>query len=715
MPVIKIIKKSFFLKILFFTTFMSFIPFLLLGLYSLVQVNHLSGKIMNLQIEKTKASVLTQKHTYLEKEAETISLEFAKVENNLKLIQKQAEMIFSKENDSFSPNPDIKLVKSTQGYLRETELIIDKYDRANFFVSSHATGSASILTELSKAKELEPLIKQTMKNESILKAAFLFLSESAWLTYPAMNIDFEVATKKLPPDIRLQDYEFYYIANQQHNPDRTVKWTKPFQDISHWNWVIAAAAPVYLPSGELRGVVGVHFPIEYIKMKLNDIRFEEPHAYAFIIDQDGHFIAGQRSKSMDAYEAQLIDTALTKKKGIAQVSLAEGNSYLLSTPIKNNGWILNFLVPESDIIDPIVNDVEKETSLQILSFSKQLFLLIICGTFVLALSSYRFSKTVTNPIMRLTLALRESASGKYDKQIPVLQDDEIGKLTETFNFMNSTIQQLIDQLHDRADRLEDKVLERTKELEDANLQLKDTYKKLKHSEELRSELIVQISHDLKTPLTSIKGYHEVLMNYEHLSEEQKGEFMRLISFRINHMIQLVNDLFDLTAMNMNEIRFEKEWIPIEFLLEHSLDLVMINTKDQKITVQSHIEPDLPLLFVDSNKINRAFVNILENAIKYAKNKEEIIIDIKVYQEDEEIYIQIRDNGIGITEEIIKNIFTPFFRDKRAKNEKISGSGLGLAIAQKIIQDHLGEIFAESEMGYGTTITIKLPIAGEHTE
>ncbi|WP_134703024.1 ATP-binding protein [Ammoniphilus sp. YIM 78166] len=712
MPVIKTIKQSFFLKILFFTTLLSFLPFLLLGVYSLIQVEHLSEKIMHQQIEKTKASVLSQKFSYLEKEAQTVSLELVKVENNLKLIQKQAEMVFSKENHTFSHEPDIQLVKSTQGYLREPQHIIDRYDKANFFVSSRAADASAIMTDLKKAKELEPLLKQTIKNESILKAAYLFLSESAWLTYPAMNIDFEVATHKLPPNIRLQDYEFYHIADREHNPSRTVKWTKPFQDISHWNWVIAAAAPVYLPSGELRGVVGVHFPIEYIKMKLNDIRFEEPHAFAFIIDQQGHFIGGQRNNPDDAQKPELINAALNTKKGISEVKLDEGNIYLLSTPIKNNGWILSFAVPESDIIDPIVNDVKKETSMQILSFSQKLFLLLVLGTFVLVIFSYRFSKTITNPIKQLTVALKESASGHLGKKIPVQQEDEIGKLTETFNFMNSTIQQLINELHDRADQLEDKVLERTKELEDANSQLRETYKKLKNSEELRSELIIQISHDLKTPLTSIKGYHEVLMKYDQLSEEQKREFMKLISLRLNHMIQLVNDLFDITAMDINEMHFEKEWIPIEFLLEHSLDMVIANTPKQKITVHSQIEPDLPLLFVDGKKINRAFVNILENAIKYSRNKEEIMVDIKVFQQDQEIYIQFKDQGIGITEENIKNIFTPFFRDQRAKSEKTMGSGLGLTIAQKIIHAHHGDILVESQIDQGTTMTIRLPVMDE---
>lgn len=686
-----------------------------MGLYSLVQVHNLSEKIIDQQIEKTKTNALSQISLYLEKEAETVNLELVKVENNLKLIQKQAEMIFTKDDYSFSTYSDIKLVKSNQGYLREPEPIIDKYDKANFFVSSQAVNSTSMMADLKKAKELEPLLKQTIRNESILKAAYLFLSESAWLTYPAMNIDYEVATNKLPPDIRLQDYEFYHIADQAHNPDRSVKWTKPFQDISHWNWVIAAAAPVYLPSGELRGVVGVHFPIEYIKMKLNDIKFDEPHAFAFIIDNNGNFIAGQRNKPDDSYENHLIDTALKKKKGISQVSLSQGNIYLLSTPIRNNGWILNFAIPESDIIDPIVKDVKKETSIQIFSFSQHLFLLLVCGTLVLTVFSYRFSKTITNPIKRLTMALKESARGNFGKQIPVTQDDEIGNLTKTFNFMNGTIQQLIDELHDRAHQLEDKVLERTKELEDANNQLVDTYKKLKKSEQLRSELIIQISHDLKTPLTSIKGYHEVLMNYDHLSTEQKNEFMKLILLRLNHMIQLVNDLFDITAMDINEMHFEKEWIPVEFLLEHSLDMVSMNTPEQSIAVQCHFEADLPLLYVDAKKLNRAFVNILENAIKYSKNKEEIKIEIKAYQQNQDVYIEFKDQGIGISEENIKNIFSPFFRDQRAKNENIIGSGLGLTISQKIIHAHQGEIFVESEAGMGTTITIRLPEVDLATE
>jgi signal transduction histidine kinase len=636
-----------------------------------------------------------------------LNLEFVKVENNLKLIQKQAEMIFATKDDD--PHAELSLVKSKEGYLREPEPIIDKYANSNVFVSSVAANSPTVQADLKKATMLKPLLKQTIKNESTLKEAYLFLSDSAWLTYPAMDVDYEVATGKLAPDIRFQDYEFYSIADQTHDPEKTVKWTKPFQDISHWNQVISAAVPVYLPSGELRGVVGADFPIAYIKMKLDDIKFSEPHAFAFITDSNGIYITGQRNEPKAFYENQLINHTFHAKDGISQISLSGGNAYLLSTPIRNNGWVLNFVVPESDIIDPIKLDVSKETTVQILHFSQQLLLFLLIGSFVLILFSYRFSKTITVPLKNLTSALRESASGDFGKQIPVNGQDEIGRLTHAFNFMNSMIQQLMDEQRERALHLEDKIMDRTKELEDAHNQIVATYQKLKNSEELRSELIMQISHDLKTPLTSIKGYQEILMKYEEtLTTEHKNEFMNLISLRLNHMVQLINDLFDITALDINEMHFEKEWIPFDFLLEHCLDMVIMNTPEQTVTVLRDYQGELPLLFVDPKKMNRALVNILENAIKYSAKKDEIVIEVKAYQQDGDAYLQIKDNGIGISKENLEKIFTPYFRDQKAKDEKIMGSGLGITIAQKIIQAHQGDILVESEVDVGTMITIRLP-------
>lgn len=714
-------KKSFFFKIMSFTALLSFIPFVVLGLYSFVQINSLSTNITQNQIQQTLDNVLKQKSAILQKEADLINMEFLRIEEHLKLLQQQAEYLFA-NNETLSSRPNLHLVQGSKGYLWEP--FDDEYEKANIFISVSASKSLP-MRDLATAKQLEPLLKQTIGNIPILKAVYFCFAESSWLVYPAIDVDYEVSINKLPPDIKVQDYQFYYIADQVHNPNRVIKWTDPYSDITHWEMVATAAIPVYLPSGKLRGVIGADFPIKFIEDKVLNFKFHEPHAFAFIRDNKGNFIAGQKKelfqkllseKSIkidnfnfsDIPYTATVSENLTEIHGIQKISSSGDNLYLLSAPISSNGWILNFVIPESDIIDPIINAAKKQTSMQTELFTQRLLFFLFLGSLIVIVFSYYFSKTVTEPIKRLTLASQEIITGNYKIQIPTTSSDEIGHLTKTFNYMNLTIDKLINELTERANQLEERVAERTKALQEANVQLMNTFERLKKSETARTELIIQISHDLKTPLTSIKGYLQLINKYKFPPEQQK-EFMELMLFRTNHIIQLIDDLLEISSMDLNET-LEKEWVPVVFIVEHALEIAISKSVDTNIQVDTDYELNLPLIFVDPKKLNRALINILSNAIKYSGGQDERKVEIKAFQKDPHIVIEITDNGMGISEENIEKIFAPFYRDPEAQKAQIIGHGLGLSIAKKIIEQHQGEIKVNSKKGTGTTVSILLPYA-----
>jgi signal transduction histidine kinase len=671
------------------------------------------------QIKTTMDDALEQKFALLEKEAELINMEFLKVEENLKLLQKQAEYLFAKSGKHPDALPDIQLMQRPQGY--RWEPFANPYEQANIFVS--ASASPKLTTgELGTAKELEPLMMQTNRNNSMLKAVFFCFAESGWIIYPAMNVDYEVAINKLPPDIKVQDYEFYYLADERHNPQKTITWTNPYNDVTHWETVTTALIPVYLPSGKLRGVLGADFPVAYIDDRILHLKFKEPHAFAFIRDKQGHFIAGQKNSlpsalfsqgSLASFPPSASDDSSTARsenaaKGIRKMSTPEGNFYVMFAPISSNGWVLHFVIPESDIIDPVIKNANEQTAIQMEAFARRLLFFLFLGSVTVILFSYHFSRTVTEPVKQLTKATQEIAKGHYRIAIPVTVHDEIGHLTETFNSMNVTIDKLIRELTERANELEERVDERTRALQEANAQLTETFDRLKKSELARTELIVQISHDLKTPLTSIKGYAQLISEYSFSPEQQK-EYMQLILFRINHMIQLIEDLFEISRLDVNET-YDKECLPIGFILEHALEIVTGKAESTSIQIQCDCPDDLPLVHVDPKKLNRALVNILQNAIKYSRDKGETILQINAFQQDARLLIAITDNGAGIAAENLEKIFTPFYREPQHHGVQIAGSGLGLTIAKKIIEGHQGDISIRSSVGVGTTVTIALPVS-----
>ncbi|NME99620.1 ATP-binding protein [Aneurinibacillus aneurinilyticus] len=706
--------RSFFLKIVCFTTLLSFLPYTGLGLYSLIQVKSLSNRITEEQTRTAIDGVLAQKLALLEKEAELNQAEFIRIETALNLLQKQAEYIFTYSKPDGGAH--IALKRTKEGYMAYPD-----HKNASLFLSSIAPLSPRLRTDLETAAQLEPLLKEISRSEPSVKAAFFCFSESGFLIYPPINLEYEVSLGQLPTDMHVQDYEFYYIADAAHNPDKGVIWTRPYEDLTHWKWVVTASAPVYLPNGQLRGVLGIDFPLDHIVAKFLSLTFSEPNAFAFITGEQGQLIASNQSKTghtiSDHSTSGLFDSnnrlispipeAGTKTKGVRKISSANGDAYLLFAPISNSGWTMNFYVPEADIAEPIAAQAAKQTDTQLKNFIFQLLFFLIVGAVLLVLFSYRFSRTVTEPVKRLTTAIQKSGEGYYRQQIEVTSQDEIGNLTHTFNWMSHTIQQLISELKRRADQLEEKIGERTRDLQIANERLLEMYKRLKHSEQARSELIVQISHDLKTPLTSIKGYLQALAAYE-LTPEKEEEFMRTVLARTNHTIQLIDDLFELSSLEIHASALQKEWLTFDFLLDYALDMAIKEAEELNIEVRTNYPSDLPLIFVDPAKMNRALVNILGNAIKYSREKELIRIHIVCYEKDGQVVAEITDNGMGISEENMKNIFSMFYREPKAKEVNQTGSGLGTSIAKKIIEKHGGDISIVTTSDVGTTIRISLP-------
>ena len=203
-----------------------------------------------------------------------------------------------------------------------------------------------------------------------------------------------------------------------------------------------------------------------------------------------------------------MNSALKNKEGILPITYSNSEAYLLSSSL-NNGWSLNFIISESDIVGPIVKSTKAQTNKHMLLFLSHLLVFLLFGIIILLYMTYRFSRTITQPIDQLTAALRESADGNFVKELHIEQEDEIGNLALAFNFMNRKIQELIGELNLKAHQLEDKVLERTEELESANERLVNTNQQLQESEKRRKEFMSQISHDLKTPLTSVREYTEI--------------------------------------------------------------------------------------------------------------------------------------------------------------------------------------------------------------
>jgi two-component system phosphate regulon sensor histidine kinase PhoR len=233
---------------------------------------------------------------------------------------------------------------------------------------------------------------------------------------------------------------------------------------------------------------------------------------------------------------------------------------------------------------------------------------------------------------------------------------------------------------------------------------------VKKLEKMRKEFVANISHELKTPLSSIKGYSETLIQNCPREPERVREFAQIIHRNAQRLEHLVEDIMALSRLEQKKEILHKS--PIDLLLVAREVCQQLSHLAQLSQVRLEVvsgEP-LPLIIADEEKIKKVFTAILENAIKYAGEGKRALVRAKVLEG--KVQVCIEDNGPGIPKEALPSVFERFYRVEKSRSRDVGGSGLGLAIAKHIVLAHEGEIWVESPPGQGASFYFTLPIVTE---
>lgn len=226
---------------------------------------------------------------------------------------------------------------------------------------------------------------------------------------------------------------------------------------------------------------------------------------------------------------------------------------------------------------------------------------------------------------------------------------------------------------------------------------------------MQKELVADVSHELKTPITSIMGYADTLLEGEY-DKETQDKFLNVIATEARRMAKLVTDLLTLSRYDNNKERTQKESFDLGDLVKKCQDKLAIEIKKKNHTVNCFVTADVPPVYADKYDIERVVLNILSNSIKYTKDGGEIKIYVGFVYND--AYIKIFDNGIGIPEDDLNRIFERFYRVDKARTREMGGTGLGLSIAKEILDKNGGSIDIKSVVGEGTEVVIKIPTKQE---
>ena len=410
-----------------------------------------------------------------------------------------------------------------------------------------------------------------------------------------------------------------------------------------------------------------------------------------------------------------ITNNLLKRHEDGQVTAARSNATAQSTTERKNLELLaSNLIGSSDALVTKLGR-QADTYSQNLMLLQILFGILIIGILVLVLY---FVARILRPISALTQATSEIEKGNLDVSVKRKGNDELSVLSDSFNSMVNSIKRYNERQNELTKALEfknDELTETEKDLRRANEELVNT-------ETAKEEFLSMISHELKTPLTPLKMYAEMLLTIRSVGElnEKQLKAMKMILRSISQLELLVNDIFDVYKLDIGKLKLTKKVVQVASLVKENLSELGLLMQDKQIQFNAEIIPPSEKVNVlcDPRRIGQVLANLIKNSVDFVPDKGgRITIRTEAgYSKQTNdgnsnyVVFTIEDNGSGIPFEKINNLFKKFYQVDTSTKRKHGGTGLGLAICKGIVEGHGGKIWVDTKHTQGTMIKFTLPIA-----
>jgi signal transduction histidine kinase len=300
------------------------------------------------------------------------------------------------------------------------------------------------------------------------------------------------------------------------------------------------------------------------------------------------------------------------------------------------------------------------------SVNRSLLLAIMGAGSLAILVTLILSRSILHPVDALTKAARRMGSGDMSQRVDIKTRGEVGELSEAFNAMADNLERL---------------------------------------ELLRRTMVTDVAHELRTPLSNVRGYLEAIQDDMVQPTREVIDSLHEETMLLN---RLVNDLQELSLVEAGKLHIEVQVLELRQTLQHAAALAQPSANKKGLTPRTQLPPTLPLVSADPERVGQILHNLLNNAIHYTPEGGEIII--KAEHKDDFIEISVQDTGSGISPEHLPHIFERFYRADQSRSRKTGGAGLGLAIVKHLVEAQGGQVSAASQTGQGTTISFTLPVA-----
>ncbi|WP_353571064.1 ATP-binding protein [Candidatus Albibeggiatoa sp. nov. BB20] len=659
-------------------------------------------------------------HEIAIREAQKLNLEFREVSTLARFIQMEQQQFFLAPQAYGLPNGRPLFDIAENGVFFK----FNDNSGASLYYSSQTEINDKAYEKALKTEAFDPLLKNIVTHNPHAISAYFNSYDNMNRIYPFIN---NVA-EQLGAHMTMQDFNFYYEADAEHNPARQPVWTDAYLDPTGQGWMVSCIVPIYSGSF-LEGVSGIDVTIK--QFSENILTLDLPwQGSAFLLNEEGAILAMPESiehyfglqelkhhihdatltetikkpenfnltKNKDSNIANKIKHILETKKDVNDFQLKQRDFLLIQEVIEETGWRLFVLIEKKQIYASVY---ELEQFAKRIGYGMIIFMILFYLVFFsyLIQKSHRVSAQIATPITELANVTSHFHEQLKQVQLPFSKSYilEVKQLTDNFN-------QMILELQELFNHLELKVQSRTQQIEQKNQDLV-----LLNQE--KNEFLGIAAHDLKNPLQAIQGSAQLI----EITLEDEGfatkseviEFAYMINLSAERMFELITNLLDVNAIESGKITLNLREVDILPILQKVVTEYTRKALLKNIIV--HFEPQLTCYttYVDINTLHQVLDNLISNAVKYSPlNKN---IHIHIFHQSTRIRIEIQDQGQGLSPEDQTKLFGKFTRLTAKPTGDEHSTGLGLFIVKKLVTALNGQVWCESEQGQGATFILTLPM------
>jgi signal transduction histidine kinase/ActR/RegA family two-component response regulator len=618
------------------------------------------------------------------REARNISERLAGVSRMTRLFSEEVRD-FLLDPPAATPEMHAEMASTPEGMLYTVR---DTGTGAVYYSGLHPIGPAE-RNKAAASALLGPTMRHLKESDELVVQLYFTTFDSMNRLYPYYDVP-----SQFPPGMDVTRENFYFLADAAHNPERKPRWTDAYFDPAGAGWIVSSIAPMY--RGDfLEGTVGIDISLNTIIDEV--LKLDIPwQGYGVLLDKAGNVIALPPSGEEDwgvsrlaglDYQTAIRNNSLKPTdfnvherpdlkslaallgeipNGVGDASLA-GPQLVGWAMVPETGWRLLVIVRQDDIFADANRWYAKVSRIGLLMVAGMVGFYLLFFTF-LYIRARTESLRLSRPLLRLNDVMRRIAAGDYRHR---LEPSWIAELDETGALLVDTGGQM------------SRKVEALRQSEDA---LRVARNEAIAANEAKSLFLAQMSHEIRTPLNGVLGMVELARRT--VSDPAQQSRLGTAQTSARHLLRIINDILDFSKIEAGRLRLESAPFDLRALLDELMALYSASAHTKGLHLRADLQPDAPLwLLGDATRLQQVLSNLVSNSIKFTP-KGEIVVAARARPDaaaGHELAFSVTDTGIGMEENTLATIFTPFSQADDSITRRFGGTGLGLSICNRLVQ------------------------------